>query len=271
MQTLSVIMLAQNEEACIATALQSVAFADEVIVVDGGSTDTTREIARQMGARVIDHPWSGFGAQFNFAATQATCDWILRVDTDEQVTPELQTEIREVLRHPERPEAAYWIARPITFLGRRLRYGNLYPDGHLRLWRRGLATFTQVEADERLQLVEDGGRVGRLRGVLEHRPWANLDELVDKTILISRIQAQDVVSGRKPRRRWPGLMVVLAFARKFVEVYVVRQGWRDGLVGYIYATCAAFRVFLRETRLWTGDVTPAGADRATPTRDELAS
>jgi glycosyltransferase involved in cell wall biosynthesis len=246
---LTALIVAQNNAETIARALASVAFADEVLVVDGGSEDATGEVARQMGARVIVNPWPGFGQQFRFATAQATGDWILRVDTDEVVSEELRAEIEAVLGRPDCPEVAWWISRPTVFLGRLLRHGGEYPNWTLRLWRRGAATFTTPEADEVLEPHEPAAPTGRLRGCMYHTPWADLAAPVRKHLRSSELQARDAIA-RGTRRQWPALTVWLCFPRKFGEVYLYKQGWRDGFPGLVVAMCKAFSVFLREAHLY---------------------
>ncbi|MEI6499463.1 MAG: glycosyltransferase family 2 protein, partial [Armatimonadota bacterium] len=253
--TLSVLIVAQDCAEAITATLASVAFADEIVVVDGGSTDATCEVARRMGARVVVNPWPGYGEQFRFATEQATGDWVFRVDTDEVVSPELRTQIEAMLLRPDAPEVAWWVSRPTVFLGRMLRHGGDYPAWTLRLWRRGGASFTTPLIDELLVPHDPDAKTARLAGHLYHHAWASLDDLVVKLVKASDLRARQAVEQGRLRRS-PGLALALAFPRKFGEVYLYKQGWRDGLPGLIAATCKSFGVFLREARLCLHQVPP---------------
>ncbi len=141
-QTLSVAMIAMNEEANLPRTLESVRWADEIVIVDSGSKDRTLEIAHSFGAKTSYHPMSGHGEQKNFALDLCTSDWTLLLDADEVLTPELQAEILALLS--DEPEyAAYWIPRLNLYFGRWIRHGGFYPDHKLRLFRRGAARLSE--------------------------------------------------------------------------------------------------------------------------------
>ncbi|SUV88617.1 transferase [Bordetella pertussis] len=159
--TLSVIIITKNEAANILACLESVAFADEFIVVDSGSTDNTVELARDFGARVEVTPdWPGFGPQKNRALDLATGDWVLSIDADERVTPELASEIQAAMAGATAD--CYEIARLSDFCGRFIRHSGWWPDYVLRLFRRGSARFTDAAVHERV--VPAQGQPARLRG-----------------------------------------------------------------------------------------------------------
>ena len=140
--SLSVVIITLNEEANLARTLASVAWADEIIVLDSGSTDRTREVAESFRAKFFAEPWKGFAAQKNSALAKATGDWILSLDADEEVEPALAEEIRTVLAaNPS--VAGFWIPRKNFFLGRWIRHGGFYPDPKLRLFRRGAGKFEE--------------------------------------------------------------------------------------------------------------------------------
>ena len=174
--TLSVIVITRNEAAHIGDCLDSVAFADEIIVLDSGSTDATREIARARGARVEVAPdWPGFGPQKNRALALATGDWVLSIDADERVTPELAGAIRQAIGAPA--AEAYRIARLSNFCGRWIRHSGWWPDYVVRLFRREAGRFTDAAVHER---VEVRGRTGTLSGHFLHYPYATLEVFIDK-------------------------------------------------------------------------------------------
>src|SRR5262245_59067155 len=162
---LSAIIITRNEAHNIAACLESVAFCDERIVVDSGSDDETVEIAAAAGATVLSHPWFGFGAQKNFALSQAHGDWVLSVDADERVPPSLAAEILAAIKNPA--PTGYEINRLSTFLGRPMRHSGWFPDYVLRLVRREKARFSDDPVHERM--ICDGP-TGRLSGALDHHP-----------------------------------------------------------------------------------------------------
>src|SRR6266700_905626 len=151
--TLSVAIVALNEEENLGRVLESVGWADESVVVDWGSTDRTCEIARQHGARVIIEPWRGYTGQKNYALELCTKDWVLSLDADEEVSPELAEEIRSVLADPQ-ALAGYSTPRKNLFMGRWMRHGGFYPDPKLRLFRRGMAYSTGRDPHDRFEMKE---------------------------------------------------------------------------------------------------------------------
>jgi glycosyltransferase involved in cell wall biosynthesis len=164
--TLSIAIVALNEEANLGRVLESVRWADEIVVVDSGSTDRTCDIAREYGARVIHEPWRGYTAQKNYALELCTKDWILSLDADEEVSPELANEIKQVLASSG-PLDGYAIPRKNLFLGRWMKHGGFYPDPKLRLFRRGMAYSTGRDPHDRFDMKESK-RVGRTRGAMMH-------------------------------------------------------------------------------------------------------
>ena len=164
MTRLSVCLITANEEERLRPCLESVAWADEVVVVDAESTDKTALVAREFTDHVHVRPWPGFAAQKNFGLDQATGDWILSVDADERVTPELRARIEAVLR-ADGPADGYSVPRKNIFWGRWVRHGRLYPDWQLRLFRRGRGRFADREVHESVRVE---GRVARLDAPLLH-------------------------------------------------------------------------------------------------------
>ncbi len=158
---LSVAIVAMNEEAIIGQTLESVRWAEEIVLVDSGSTDRTCDIAREYGAKVLLQAWPGFSLQKGYAFEKCTQDWILSLDADEVVTPGLAEEIRRVIDNPE-PFNGYWIPRKNLFLGKWIRFGGFYPDPKLRLFRRGRGFMTGAEPHPRIELKpEFDQRTGR--------------------------------------------------------------------------------------------------------------
>lgn len=240
--TLSVIIIAKNEAAHIIGCLESVAFADEFIVVDSGSTDNTVALARDFGARVEVTPdWPGFGPQKNRALDLATGDWVLSIDADERVTPELAREIQAVLAAPQ--SDAYEIARLSEFCGRFIRHSGWWPDYVLRLFKRGTARFTDAAVHER---VVPQGQALRLQGHFEHHPYPNLDALVNK---INRYSS-DAAAMMYARGKRATVFSALGHGFwTFVRIYLIRRGFLDGRHGLVLAVTAAAGSFFRYAKL----------------------
>ena len=246
--TLSVIIITLNEAANIGECLDSVAFADEVVVVDSGSTDGTLEIAREKGAKVIQTgDWPGFGPQKNRALDNATCDWVLSIDADERVTPELAQAIQRVLRNAAAGAAsqpsAYRIARLSNFAGRWMRHSGWWPDYVLRLFRRGTARFKDVAVHE--SVVTDQP-VATLDGHFLHYTYANLEQFIDK---INHYSSEAAAMMHARGKRTSVLGAAGHAFWTFVRIYIIRRGFLDGKEGFIMAMMGASGSFYRYTKL----------------------
>ena len=231
--TLSVILITKNEAARIDACLASVAFADEWIVVDSGSSDDTCERARAFGATVIATcDWPGFGAQKQRALDRANGRWVLAIDADERVTPELAQSIRRAAASETGP-AAYELSRLSSFCGQWIRHGDWYPDRVLRLFQRGRARFSNDRVHERL-IAE--GSTGRLDGELLHLTMPTLEDALAKmNRYSSEGAAQAFAAGKRA-----GLVSAAAHAAwAFVRAYGLRRGFLDGAAGFTLAACIA--------------------------------
>jgi glycosyltransferase involved in cell wall biosynthesis len=252
---LSCCIIACDEERNIRRCLESVWFADErVVVIDSRSSDSTGEIARELGARVVEHPYQGNIEQKNFALTQAKWDWVLSLDADEAITEPLAREILSLLAAPPADVDGYEINRVTHHLGRWIRHGDFYPDWQLRLFRRGAGEWAGVNPHGRVQLR---GTVRRLRGECEHRSYRDLADQVDRIQDFSRIQARDSHDRGIPVRIRD---MVLRPPARFLRAYLLKQGFRDGVPGLVIATATAFHVFLKYAKLWE-------LERVRPPRD----
>ncbi|MEO8081031.1 MAG: glycosyltransferase family 2 protein [Caldimonas sp.] len=242
--TLSVILITRNESTHIDACLASVAFADEWIVVDSGSTDDTCERARRFGANVTSSAdWPGFGVQKQRALDRATGTWVFAIDADERVTPELAASIRRAVADaPENGPAAYSLSRLSSFCGRWMRHGDWYPDRVVRLFRRGQARFSDDLVHERL-LVE--GSVGRLDGELLHHTMPDLEHALDKMNRYSSGRADDL-AGRGAKG---GLGSGIGHGLwAFFRSYVVKRGFLDGSAGFVLAAYIAEGTFWRHLK-----------------------
>jgi glycosyltransferase involved in cell wall biosynthesis len=250
---LSVTVITKNEEADIAAALTSVAWADEIVVVDSGSTDQTVAIARRFTSRVVVRPWEGYAAQKNAAAAVASHDWILSLDADERITPALADEIRSAIEQPAC--SAFRIPRVTWHLGRWIRTTDWYPDFQLRLYDRRAARWTGRLVHE---AVTVDGPIGRLQGEIEHyayRDIADHVETIDRyTTYAARQMHED---GRRAGLFRLAGHPPLAFLRN----YLLRGGFRDGLAGFIISALNACYVFLKFAKLWELTATSAAEPR----------
>ena len=240
---LSVVVVTLNEEERLRACLESVAWADEVVVVDALSHDKTAQIAREFTDRVIVRPWPGFAAQKNFGLAEAGGDWILSLDADEQVSPELRDEILRVLAD-DGPDDGYRVPRRNLFGGRWVRHGGLWPDWQLRLFRRGRGRFVDRAVHESVEVT---GRVGRCRGPLVHRSYRSVAEFIDRANRYSSLAADDLV--RSGRRVGVVQLVVRPLGR-FLGMYVARAGFLDGWRGLLLAILYAYYVFIRSAKAW---------------------
>jgi glycosyltransferase involved in cell wall biosynthesis len=242
MPRLSVILIAKNEAANIRACLESVAWANEIVVVDSGSTDETVEIAREFTGKVYLHPdWPGFGPQKNRALGYATGDWVLSIDADERVSPELHAEIDSVLNGSG--AIAYRIPRLSSFCGRFMRHSGWRPDYVLRLFRCGFARFSDDLVHEKL-LVD--GAVGELHCDLLHYAFDDAEEVLHKIDMYSTAGAQKLY--RQGRRA----TLAGAVARgmwSFVRTYVLRAGFLDGREGFMLAVSNAEGTYYRYVKL----------------------
>ena len=243
MTKLSVTIIALNEAAHIRACLDAVRWADERLVVDSGSTDGTQELARAAGARVIERDWPGYSQQKNFAASEASHDWILSVDADERVTPELATEIRELLaRGPE--AAGYRVPRVTWHLGRWIRTTDWYPDRQLRLYDRRRATWPARRVHES---VTADGPVVDLKGEMQHFAYRDIGHHMQTMDRYTTLAAAELhAAGRRA-----GLfdLTVHPWAA-FMRNYLLRGGITDGIPGFVISTMNAYYVFLKFAKLW---------------------
>jgi glycosyltransferase involved in cell wall biosynthesis len=240
---LSVIIITKNEAANIQGCLESVQWADEIIVVDGGSSDATVAICTGFGARVYQHDWPGFGAQKNRALGYASQPWVFSIDADERVSPELRASIEAVLHDDSQQCAAYRVARLSSYCGRFMRHSGWYPDHIVRLFKREQARFSDALVHER---VEVEGRIGMLDGELLHYSYADLEEVLHKVNDYSSAAAQ-MMQQRGKRSSLPG--AVLRSVWTFLRTYILRRGFLDGREGFMVAVSNAQETYYRYLKL----------------------
>jgi len=240
---LSVVVITVNEEDRLRRCLESVAWADEIVVVDSESEDKTVEIARVFTDHVVVRPWAGFAPQKNFGIDRATGDWILSLDADEEVSPELVREIRTVLAGASASDG-FRISRRNIFWDRWVRHGRLYPDWQIRLFRRGRGRFVEHDVHES---VEVSGPVGELAGDLVHRSYRDVADFLARTNRYTTLAADEWVRSRKP---FGASDFVLRPLGRFLSMYVVHRGFLDGWRGFLLAVLYAYYVFIRSVKIW---------------------
>ena len=242
---LTATVITRNEERNLPRALASLRLADEILVVDSGSTDQTVAIARQQGARVLKNPWTNFAEQKNLAAAQAAHDWILNLDADEALSPALEAEIR-AWKETEPQAVAYRMPRKARYLGEWIRHSGWYPDPKVRLYRRDRARFVGALHET----VRAEGPVGEMRGEILHYTCDSLADHVAQVNFFTTLAARELYTqaGNHHRRGWL-LPAMVAPPLAFVRTYLLQQGFRDGYRGFLIAAMAGFYVFLKYAKL----------------------
>ncbi len=247
--TLSIAMITMNEEANLPRTLDSVRFADEIIIVDSFSTDRTLEIARSYNAKVFVESFKGHGGQKNSAIDKCTSDWILLLDADEVLSAPLQQNIRELLAgHPA--HSAYWINRRNKIFGRWMRHGGFYPDRKMRLFRRGAARMTN-EASPHSTPFHDGP-TGRIQGDLLHYAYPTLPLYLEHMGRYSNEMARLAVTRGKVSRSAFSFVwnVVLNPLATFFYNYIVRLGFLDGREGLLLHLYHSVYVSWKYAKAW---------------------
>ena len=239
---LSVVIIALNAASQIEACLKSAAFADEIVVVDSGSRDDTREIALKYGARVLNQDWLGFGRQKRFAVEQASHDWVLCLDVDERVSDPLRASIAEALQAPR--FRAYRMPRCNLFMGRWLRHGEGYPDLSLRLFDRRVANWSEDEVHEK---VLTHSPVGSLPGDLLHESQESFAAYPEKQNRYTSLQAEELC--RRGKQVSLGHLIASPLLR-FVKFYFIRLGFLDGVPGLVHIAIGCFNSFVKYAKLY---------------------
>jgi glycosyltransferase involved in cell wall biosynthesis len=241
MAKLSVIIITKNEAANMRACVESVAWADEIIVVDSGSSDGTPDICRALGTKVYEHDWPGFGPQKNRALDYATGDWVLSLDADERVPPDLRAEIQSAVN--EGRSDAYEIPRLSSFFGRYIRHSGWRPDYVTRLFKRGVGRFSDDLVHERVIVT---GSTAKLRHSILHESFRDAEELLDKINHYSTAGALMLHN----KNRTASLKRAVAHALwAFLRSYVLRAGFLDGREGFMLAVSTAEGSYYRYVKL----------------------
>ncbi|MCX6142051.1 MAG: glycosyltransferase family 2 protein [Ignavibacteriales bacterium] len=244
MATLSVIVITKNEEHNIVDCLESVRWASEIVVVDGGSDDKTVDLARRFSQNVYVKPWEGYAASKNFALEQCTGDWILWLDADERVTKELSGEIQDLVAQGIAGYSGFEVSRRAFFLGKWIRHSGWYPGYVLRLFRRGSGRWSDKKVHEHLEIE---GNVGRLNSDLLHYTDPNLWHYFDKFNRYTTLAAEELTS-KGELFRLSQLTVRPIWL--FVRMYFLKLGFLDGVQGFILCVLSSCYVFTKYAKLW---------------------
>jgi glycosyltransferase involved in cell wall biosynthesis len=243
MRPLSVLIPAFNSERTIVKTLESVKWADEIIVCDSWSTDRTLEIAAKYGAKIIQHEYINSALQKNWAIPQCTHEWVLIVDTDEVVEDELRDEIRRVLEKDEEGVNAYRIPRKNFIYGKWMRYGGIYPDYQIRFFRKGKALYETREVHAHM-IVE--GRAQTFEGHLLHEGFKDLRTWAVKLDRYIHYETDEMM---KQGKRFSLVRVTLYPAAVFFQSYILQKGFLEGYRGFLLASISAFYYFMMYARL----------------------
>jgi len=238
---LSAVLITRNAAAILEPCLESLAFADEIVVVDSGSNDGTAELAKKRGARVVAKEWLGYGRQKQFAVEQAKNDWVLCVDADERVSPELAASIRAALAAPESP--VYRMARRNRFLGRWLSHGEGYPDWSPRLFNRQNARWSDDLVHEKVLYAVTPGT---LEGDLMHDSSDDLAAYLERQNRYTTLAARQAY---EQGRSGGYLHLFLSPVVRFFKFYVLRLGFLDGIAGFLHISIGCMNSYMKYAKL----------------------
>ncbi len=246
---ISICIITLNEAEHIRAACESVSWADEILVVDSGSTDRTREIATECGAHVLKNSWPGFAPQREFAAAHAAHEWIFALDADERVSEELRSSIEDLLSKSDDGILAdgYLIPRRAYYMGRWIRGGGWYPDRQLRLYRKSKGSWQGAHIHESFKMNPDA-RIGILAGNLLH--YTVRDAAEHHRMIGERYAPLGARKMFEQGRRTSPLKIATIGPATFIRNFILKGGFRDGLAGLSIATFAAHHAFLKHLQLW---------------------
>ena len=242
MEKITVAIITKDEERNIRDCLESVKWADEIVVVDNGSTDRTLSICQEYGARIFQEEWKGYSGQKNSAIEKAGNEWVLNLDADERVSPELRQEMQKSLGE-NRDVDAFWIPRKNFFLGRWIRYCGWYPDLNLRLFRKSQGRFGERAVHER---VEVQGKTATLTHPLIHKTYQSLSDFFVRMDRYSTLAAQEM---QQEGREFRLLDVVFRPPFTFLQMYLLRAGFLEGYLGFVLSVLYSYYTFAKYIKL----------------------
>jgi glycosyltransferase involved in cell wall biosynthesis len=242
--TISLVIITLNEEDCLGRCIESVPFAEETIVVDSGSTDSTVAVAERLGAEVLHHEFSNYAGQKQWAVEQASGDWVLSLDADEYLSEELAEGISDTLK-ADVTHKGFSIPFRMKYCGRLMRFGPWSGEYHLRLFRKGYARFPESGIHEGLKLTDGSSGIIR-KGYVVHSSYSSLSDQMEKMLRYSTIWAEEEF--RKGRKSNPLQIVFRPFWR-FFSAYLLRGGFLEGYPGFVSSAVCAYYVFLKWSML----------------------
>jgi glycosyltransferase involved in cell wall biosynthesis len=242
MEKISVAIITHNEEKNLRDCLESVKWADEIVVVDDGSTDETLNICQEYKARVYQEGWKGYSAQKNSAIDKTTNEWVLSLDADERIGLELRQEIEDALQENP-PVDGYWIARKNYFLGRWIRYCGWYPDRNLRLFRKSRGRFQERAVHEK---VEVQGKTATLKHPLVHKTYRSLSGFLIRSDRYSTLAAGEMQRQGNTYHWWD---VVFRPPLTFLQMFLLRAGFLEGYGGFLLSVLYSYYTFAKYAKL----------------------
>ncbi|OGC82509.1 MAG: hypothetical protein A2W07_01875 [candidate division Zixibacteria bacterium RBG_16_43_9] len=243
MPRISAIVITYNEEKNIQRCLESLSWADEIVVVDSFSQDRTKDIASSFTDKIFDLEWQGFGKQKEIARTKASYDWVLSVDADEVVSEKLREEIKSVINKNDSSDG-YYIPRRSNFLGRWIKHSGWYPDYVLRLFRKHQTRFDDSPVHEKLIL---DGKAGFLRNEIRHYTDPDISHYLLKMDKYTTLSAKKLLAEGKSLTLFDLLFRPMAI---FFKMYLFKSGFLDGWQGFLLACFSSFHVFVKYAKLW---------------------
>ncbi|RMH68397.1 MAG: glycosyltransferase family 2 protein [Gemmatimonadetes bacterium] len=247
---LSVVIITLNEEKNLPRCLKHVQWAEEIVVVDSGSTDRTVEIARKYTDKVIYHPFENYVIQKNVATKHASFDWVLSLDADEVVTPELYQQIKRIWLSQKEQYQGFTVNRLSQFLGKWIRHSGWYPDRKIRLFHRHYGRWVGDQVHEHVQIT---GKIGHLNADLLHYTYDSIEDNLNRMQRYAQLSAQEKFKNGKQTSVTD---LTLRPFIKFIKAYIVKQGFRDGLHGLVLCLMGSFYVFLKYANLWELHLAP---------------
>lgn len=242
MPLLSVVVISKNEERNIRRCLESVAFADEIILIDSQSVDNTRNIAEEFGAKIYSPEWNGFGPAKQEGVRRASHNWILSIDADEVVSPELKDEIIKILG-AESKFSGYYVPRCTNFIGRWIRHSGWYPDYVLRLFDKTKGNFNDAYVHEKVVV---SGETDRLKNDLLHYSYPTMEDYFDKFNYYTTVGAEELYKKGK-KASW-GKILIKPLAQ-FIKQFILKAGFLDGVEGFLISFLSAVAVMVKYTKL----------------------
>lgn len=244
MVKVSTIIISKNEERNIKECLESVKWTDEIIVIDANSQDRTVAIAKEFTDKVFIEEWKGYGKAKNFALSKCSNDWVLWLDADERVTPELKAEIETILSTVGSDIAAFSIPRRANFLGKWVNHCGWYPARVIRLFRRNQSIFTEEKVHEQLKI---NGKIKLLKSDILHYTDPSLDHYITKLNAYTTLSAEELIL---KNRKFSIFKLIFNPVWTFIRMYFIKLGILDGIPGLILCVLSANHVFIKYSKLW---------------------